>query len=1029
MEALAVIVVGLLLITPILALYLFFKVHSLSGKVRQLEESELELKNRIGKLEFNWQQKLTNDKHKEATAQKQPELPERNIAKLPDLASLEKPEIDLTTVQPPLPDKEMPLTDSHVVVLQIKEHEKETASAYNAGTAAVNATAANEKGSLWERLGGENWIGVLGSVLLLIGSVFLITFAALQVEPVYRFVIVVLFSALVGGTGFALRKQEKWENLGSWLRSTGGALLLFGCLGSGNIPGLQWITQSTAALVLLTAGIGVNLALGLLGGKQVFASLHVVLSLVALSLAPQTNLTLGLGAVITLFGLAPAFKERWDWHLLLTVLAFFVFHLAWRFYFDLKNLPLSQSQHLFAIAACLPVGITAAIVHYRQVYTAQKFEVLPFIGHLANWLFLSVSLAMHALGSTWKTLYIALGAVAVIGLAQRAKKLGIIWLYYTDMLLAQIALLVALLTLTDWQWATDNDMTVLCLMYLEALLFTAMMLVVKEVWLYRAGMLFAGLLGVLLLAMGLQEVFGGQYYGNYLHAGMLLVAMVATAAFEVFSSQNPAWGNEETNGAVGLWHRLGGILGTGFSLTGLLCGLFPVVIWGYAYNELWAVYAVAGIFLGLLYLRKTTQSNGLGTGLLAAILLWHYAVWQNVYDHPQWQEGFSFVYVLPLLPVSALAAVWSYVATGKHYFRAPGLYLSVLGAAFTAWYFLDPVWVFAPALVFLAMSLLMLEIAKLVNRNVTAQETDSDEPDRFLLQLGYILLFAFVMRHFTIHGYAEQSLGVVKVRWLVALAGFGAMVYWALQQPNTSGRVYPLWSFVQPLMPELLLGFTIGVAVTEVAFIWQPVAWVVLALGSLALTFKKGELLNRFRFYALLLSWASAVGIIYVSHERITPLASWFAPVWLAGVAGILLLFVFIAFYYPYRQLQGIQFPPVLQLLAQIPLSIIRHKTMWWIFYPVFISLAVFLYYSFSKSGLTLLWVMECFAIFSLALLIRENHFRYVAFAGVLICLVRLVVFDLAQTGTLARALAFLGMGGLLLAMYVVGNRFKDRWG
>ena len=68
--------------------------------------------------------------------------------------------------------------------------------------------------------------------------------------------------------------------------SISGAVFLFACLGSGGIPGLQWVDNPFASLGLLILGITVNLGLGTIGRKQYFASFHTLLSLLALVIIP-----------------------------------------------------------------------------------------------------------------------------------------------------------------------------------------------------------------------------------------------------------------------------------------------------------------------------------------------------------------------------------------------------------------------------------------------------------------------------------------------------------------------------------------------------------------------------------------------------------------------------------------------------------------------------------------------------------------------------------------------------------------------
>jgi uncharacterized membrane protein (DUF373 family) len=83
---------------------------------------------------------------------------------------------------------------------------------------------------------------------------------------------------------------------------------------------------------------------------------------------------------------------------------------------------------------------------------------------------------------------------------------------------------------------------------------------------------------------------------------------------------------------------------------------------------------------------------------------------------------------------------------------------------------------------------------------------------------------------------------------------------------------------------------------------------------------------------------------------------------------------------------------------------------------------------SFDRSVLTVLLMLEVVAVFSTSLLLRRQDLRYVALAGMLGCLVRLVFFDLSRSGTITRAIVFIFMGLLLLGMNALYARFKARF-
>ena len=98
-----------------------------------------------------------------------------------------------------------------------------------------------------------------------------------------------------------------------------------------------------------------------------------------------------------------------------------------------------------------------------------------------------------------------------------------------------------------------------------------------------------------------------------------------------------------------------------------------------------------------------------------------------------------------------------------------------------------------------------------------------------------------------------------------------------------------------------------------------------------------------------------------------------------------------------------------------------------WIYYPFFISIAVYIFWTFDRNILTLLFVAESLFIFILSLILKENNFRFLSLGGIGVCLVRLIFFDLSNSGTIARAFVFIGVGMLMVLMNIVYIKYKDR--
>ncbi|TVT41279.1 hypothetical protein FNT36_07430 [Hymenobacter setariae] len=414
----------------------------------------------------------------------------------------------------------------------------------------------------WERASTvllENWTGILGAVVLVTGVGFLGIYAALRVSPQLRFLMICAFAAGLLGARVALRDKAFAKKLNAWLTSSAAAIFLFACVGAVSIDGLRWVVPPFDYLLLLV-GVSANLYLAWRTSRQEVATLHGVLSLVALAVLPPTALTLGAAAGVTAFSIAITYRQLWKYQLLLSIVSFFAFHLYWH-----QELPaISNSLRLIAMALVLLVGGAAAVVQYRRVYAQRKFEPLLFTAHLLNWTCLGINLYLYSTGSVWKTIPLALGAVLTFWAGRKAKQLGIGWLFQTDTIISLILALATALSLQGWH-ATPTVIGLF--MLLEALLITLVMARQGEILVYRVALVVASLASTGLL------VLAGSHLGRSLPAALYREALVlalagwAGLAFVQFILRQPLLRLATDSAPVGSPRRL---LSFFAGLTGLL---------------------------------------------------------------------------------------------------------------------------------------------------------------------------------------------------------------------------------------------------------------------------------------------------------------------------------------------------------------------------------------------------------------------------------------------------------------------------
>lgn len=871
--------------------------------------------------------------------------------------------------------------------------------------------------SIWKKVEeqfADNWTGIIGAILLVLGIGFAGTYAAFYVTPVVRFLLISTIAGILFGGYYYLNRFPEWQKMASWLRSSAGAVFLFACFGSGGVPGLQWIYHPLYALILLLIGVSANLYLAYIGGKQVFSSLHIVLSLLALGVAPASDLGLGIGILITLFSVLLAYRpEKWDGHLLVTIVAFFLFHLQWYFHFEDLGQGFTALQRMLGIGGTILVGVTVAVMHYRKLYATPHMEKLPLFVHLLNWSFIGIGLLLHSMGGQWKTVFIALAAVAAFILARKARNMGIRWLYHTDTVVAQTLAFISIVSLEAWE---VNPLLINAIFLLEVLGFTALMVWEKEKWLYTVGVWIFSAAGLLYLYLASVPFLDQGYESTFPQIQIGLSGLVTLAAMTVFH----AWLVRKRGNIP--FSILGGNL-----ITGTYISAWVLLLFFHYFSDVWAIYAVAGLTVFYLWLRQRIQSEGLLYSLALLVAGLHGLAWFQLIENTSFTVVQQFLYATPLLLTSFAAAVLSYDAVSKNFYRWFGTYLFALHLGAMIYWLTQSNSLLIAGVAWLVLSVVALELANFLRRKHGSEIVNLGYTDRYLLHVGYGLILAFLIRHLMVHLQVEQYVGFVKIRMLIELLAIGIFAYWGSAKKPESPPFYKSWTHFHPLFLELILLFVAAILSVEVGTIWFPVLWTVAAFVSLAagLQFPK---FNRLQFYSLLFFFASIFHLVFVSSNYITPSLAWQEQAWWGGLIAIGLQFGFIGYFYPHRQLEGIVFPPFLMGSMRALMRGMRRYMVQILVYPVFIGVGIFLFWSFDKAILTFLWVVECLALFVLSIVLRDKYFRYVALGGVLICVGRLLFYDLAQTNWLTRALVFVGTGVVMLLMNSIYNKYKGRF-
>ncbi|UOG75812.1 DUF2339 domain-containing protein [Hymenobacter tibetensis] len=407
-----------------------------------------------------------------------------------------------------------------------------------------------------EQLLLDNWTGILGAVVLVTGIGFLGVYTALRVSAPVRFGMITTFAAALLAMHYYLRAKPFAAQLHVWLQSSAAAVFLFACVGAVSVPGLQWVDPPFSYLLLLV-GVAANLWLAWDASRESVATLHGVLSLVALAVLPHTLLTLAAAAGVTAFSIVITYRQRWRYQLLLSILSFFVFHQYWH-YLLVADAPPSNSVRLGAMGLVLLVGVAAAVVQYRKVYASVRFDALLFAAHLLNWTCLGINLYQYSTGSPWKTVPLGLGALLTFWVARQARQLGIQWLFRTDSIISLVLALFTAFSLQGWH-ATGT--LVLLFMLLETLLVAFIMAREREVVVFQVAAAGALLASLGLLVLNIAQITSYTSAELHRNAGLLVLAgLLGAGYFQLVQRQTLLNDAEEPSGQE-LYRGFGAMVG------------------------------------------------------------------------------------------------------------------------------------------------------------------------------------------------------------------------------------------------------------------------------------------------------------------------------------------------------------------------------------------------------------------------------------------------------------------------------------
>lgn len=863
----------------------------------------------------------------------------------------------------------------------------------------------------------ENWMGVFGSFALVIGAVFFGLTSKIMQLPEARVGILILFSLLFLGASQKIKGLEKWSLLCGWLRSIAGAVILFATLGAGGIEGLKFIQSPFYALAFLSIGIAVNLLLACTTAVQAVASLHVILSIIAFCIVPQTMILLPLGALVATIGLITAYRSKWDLHLLLIVIAFACLNTVWTY-----SLAQSPSMHYLAIACSVVVGMIGGAIHYSKKYQSPHFEALPLVAHISNWLLLIWNLSLHA--QFFKGTPFVLAAIAMGGffLANHAKKEGIRWLYHTDTFLSQLLALAAIASLSI---LAINPLDLCILLLLETILFNRICIMQKEEFLLRVGYGMQSVICLMTLSMipiAMGKVPGGDKFPIYLRMGLLTAIcwgfhLVGTAKKWTIDDLRFFVGGEKD-------------LAKPYSMTAIFGTLFFLCIYLFGFQLLTIQSTILLVAAALGYWRKYNEDQSWNLSFITSLVFIHFLNWGMMLlmllDLKSPSEIFSRVDFagLALLDILLIFGNFLQFKLWNKNISKLLVYALSLQIACCTYVYTREISQFLPSIFFLVYSLIALETSRYIPKRLSFSEDLKQGIAESFTRVGLALLLGFFIRFVTVNLRVDLIGNAINHRWFTEVFALLTFFYWIAFFPEkTSGKSTRT---AGRLLIDASLGLMTLCMLKETPQGCTSIVWVAASIGLLIGTIDY-HLPKRLAVYSWIYFIASIAQVVLFKSPLSMPNLPLDERFQFFGWLAIILQFCYA--FVVCRKQSGIERIADAHS-TDISGAFIRSIYGQWyltVLFPVFLGIAFLLAFDFEKAILTVLWVGLTFIYLCVGLLIKSKRSIQIAMFALLFCSLRLIIFDLVQTDLAIRALVFIGVGALMLGMSVLYKKFKHR--
>lgn len=703
--------------------------------------------------------------------------------------------------------------------------------------------------------------------------------------------------------------------------------------------------------------------------------------------------------VISLF-LTPSYKKGLNRTAIIIV--YTLFQISWKLRVGISgDLLFPNSMGLI----CYSIVFFIILFSQYSITSMKKRDNRLFLSsHLLNWLTLPLFISLYIEVIPLKIPLLIFGSFLSLLLAYKAKKINTPWLFISDSIAAKILMVVGIISLGN---KGLDSFYITVLFFLESIMFLLFMIKEKERLFSKIYYLQCSLFGFIALLFSINYGFISSSVNNTIRSSILLL-MAILLGFIYYK----LWLKSTFFKAIDKLLKS--------VITYLICALiFASYITNY--KEIWSGYALVLLFIPILYFREKLKSNLLLnflfiiSGLFTSLTI--YRVWDI-------DRSFIIVYLVPNLLFNILLIKYSFYHRKKQYKNLPGFILLSINILLSVYLILNDISPFIIGLVYLLLSIGLIESSQYIvkkSNNYAFLENIS----KYIACLSFIMIGLSLLRHFFIHIYIDDFIGPFRIRHITEIITIAVLIYWIVRKDLLVFKNESPVAIIKKFLIEVLYLFVISTIIIEIEILWQPVIFASISLISLFINIKRDDV-NRVRFYSLGIIWLSLLELclitVFYDYEITTPIIKW-----LTGGITLLLNTVYIIAHRKYLSISNIKYTSLFKPLINLSLKINDALNVA-IFYPYFTAIALYISFSFSNDLITLLLIIEGVIIFFVSMFLKDGKLKLLSMLELGGSLARLLLVDLKSSDYLTRAIVFISVGIIMVAMNIFYTKFKEKF-